>query len=103
MAGSFCCGLRDILRGRIMLLLIAFGFLPIYSLIEDDSSSLIEKKCGSLEFQDEDFGTYELTAANCGREVQLDQVNGREAPAVTFKNAVNLSLSILTQCNICAV
>lgn len=91
MAGSFCCGLRGILRCRIPLLLLAFGLLPIHSLIEDDSSSLIEKKCGSLEYEDEDFGTYELTAANCGGEVQLDQVNGREAPAVTFKKAVNLN------------
>ena len=96
------CGLSvRLLRGRMVLILLAFGFLPIHSLIEDDGSSLIEEKCGSFPNVDVDVtgevGMYELTEANCGSEVQLDQVNRREAPAVTFKNAVNLSSSVLMQ------
>lgn len=86
------------LRGRVLLLLLAVGLSPLFCLEDDDSgSSLTEKQCGSLSFEDVDFGKHKLSL-NCGSEVQLDLVNRVEAPMVTFKEAVNFAKTFSSFC-----
>lgn len=95
MAGTTC---RD-LRGRMLLLLLAFGLSPIHSLDDyDDSSSLIEKPCGNLDYEDVDFGgKYELLdkQSSCGKDVELDKVNAQDPPSVTFTKAVSVLVRYL--------
>lgn len=78
--------------GQMLLLLVAFVFSPIHCFEDDDSSPLIDGKCGDLEHEDVNFGgNYELHS-NCGQEVKLDKVSGRDPPSVTLKDAVSITL-----------
>ena len=88
MAGS--CGLR----GRKLLFVLVFCLSPIHSLNYDENPPLIERQCGDLKYVNVDFGgesEYKLKSLNCGDEVQLGKVKVKEAPSVTFKDAVSIT------------